>query len=90
VHVVTRKGEISQARIRYQWPHHVALLADNIRGHKNYDIVHAFAKVLSVAPRTFSMRRADLDYVVFCFAVPEDADAFCQHFGGERLVASKR
>jgi hypothetical protein len=83
--VVTRKGEILQARIRHQWPHHVALSADQIRGHKNYDVVHAFAEAFSGAPRTFSMRRDDLDFVVFCFAKPEDADAFCEQFRGERL-----
>jgi hypothetical protein len=82
---VTRKGEILQARLRHQWPHHVALSANKIRGHKNYDVVHVFAEAFSVAPRTLSMRRDDLDFVVFCFAKSEDADTFCEQFGGERL-----
>jgi hypothetical protein len=45
-----RKGEISQVRLRREWPHHVALLADKVRGLKNSEIVRAFADALSVAP----------------------------------------
>jgi hypothetical protein len=87
---VTRKGEALQARLRHQWPHHVALSADKIRGHKNYDVVYAFAEAFSVAPRTFSMRRDDLNFLVFCFAKAEDADAFCEQFGGEPLPNDAR
>jgi hypothetical protein len=39
----------------------------------------------AVASRTYSFRRNDEDYVVFCFAKPEDAEAFCQRFGDERV-----
>jgi hypothetical protein len=52
--------------------------------------VRGFADTLSVAPLTYHMSRGDSDFVVFCFAKPEDAEAFCQQFGGERLPGGAR
>jgi hypothetical protein len=53
--------------------------------------VHGFADTLSsVAPRTFSMFRHDRDYVVFCFAKPEDAKTFGDRFEGERFTEVKK
>ena len=65
-----------------RWPHHVALSADKLRGVES--VVHRFANGRS-ARRTFFTRYGDRDFVVFCFAKSEDADAFRERFGGERL-----
>jgi hypothetical protein len=56
-----------------------------VRGLKNSQVVRGFVDTLSLAPLTYSISRADVDLVVFCFSKPEDADAFCQRCGGERL-----
>jgi len=39
---------------------------------------------LGGAPRPYHLRRGDDDSVVFCFAKPDDAEALCQRFDGER------
>jgi hypothetical protein len=85
-----RKGKITRARLRRKWQHHVALPVDKVRGLENSEVVRGFADALSVAPLTYSLRRGDLDLVVFCFAKPEDAEMFCKRFGGERLPGSRR
>jgi len=38
-----RKGEITSARLRCEWPHHIALSADKVRGLENSETVRSFA-----------------------------------------------
>jgi hypothetical protein len=65
--MVYRKGELSGHAVDREWPHQVALRAEQVAG-KQYDVVHEFCRELTVCPRGHAVRRGDADYVVFCFA----------------------
>jgi hypothetical protein len=83
-----RKGEIIRSRLRRGWPHRVALPAEKVGDLENSEIIRSAAN-LSAAPLTYSLRRGDLRFVVFCFAKVGEAEAFCEQFGGERLSRTR-
>jgi len=60
---MTRNTEVT--RLQREWPHHVALASGKVRGLENSNTVRRFANTLSVAPRTYSLRCGDANFVVF-------------------------
>ena len=87
--MVYRKGELSKGTMDRQWPHQVALRADQCTGH-NYVTIRLFCEGLSLCPRTHSFRRDDTDMLIFCFAQRAHAEQFRDRFGGESIDPKSR
>jgi hypothetical protein len=71
--MISRKGEVTRAAL-------------SVSGRTMSPCRPRRGAALSAAPLTSSLRRDDTDFVVFCFAKPEDAETFAKRFGGERLL----
>jgi hypothetical protein len=67
----------------------VALKAEKVRDPVNRQVIFSAAGVLSATPVTYFMRRGHSNVVVFCFAEPEDAEAFAARFGGKLFRADR-
>ena len=84
-----RKGELSPAGVDRGWPHQVAMRQSLATG-KNFNIIHAFCKDLSICPRGHFVFYENEFWQVFCFEKLEDADKLIQRFGGERFDPKQR
>ena len=84
---MTRKGEITPAVIRCQWPHRVELPSEAVRGAENSAATWGFAASLGAAPYPLSDFHDDRHFSVFHFKTAADAETFAARFGGKVLPA---
>jgi hypothetical protein len=80
------KNEPWQAWLDREYPHHVALPAEEAEKLRKRILVACGA--LNTASRTRTVSRNDTKFVVYRFASETDAQGFIDLFGGERLDPS--
>ena len=83
-----RRGELSKGMIDRDWPHQVALPAHVVVA--RFKEIQEAAGRLSACTRTHAFRRDDVDHVVYCFAMVDDAKCFKALFGGELMRPEDR
>jgi hypothetical protein len=86
--VIARRAHFGTARLAREFPHQVAVRAAQVSA-RHAELL-AFCEALSLAPRQYTVRRADVDYVVFCFADAQHAARFREHFDGEPFDPRQR
>jgi hypothetical protein len=85
--VIRRKGELTERQIRRDWPHHVALPVEALRGASSSMPKYVLARELKAAPMPYHLNRDGREFVVFCFLTAEAARTFAERFGGELLAS---
>jgi len=85
--MIFRRSELTSARLAREWPHWVAVRADQVAA--RHREISAFGGSPSLAPRHPTVRRNDVDYVVFCFADPDHAERFRLAFDGPTFVHAR-
>ncbi len=84
-----RKGELSSAQMDRNWPYQIAV-PEHVTAGANIWAVHQLCKELEACPRRHAVVREGVWYNVFCFAKPDQAEAFKQRYGGEPFDTKKR
>jgi hypothetical protein len=86
--MTSRKCDMTRNDLDRKWPHHEVIPAEKVRDRVNTEVIICAAGVLSATPFTYSLRRDDSDFVVFCFGKPKGAEAFAERFGGTSRAPS--
>ena len=86
--MTARKGELTKAQLDRDFPHQVAVPAWRCAESSGGRQIQIFCANLRIAPRHHTVRRNDKDFIVYCFADPQQY--FQAAFGGETFKPSER